>query len=276
MTITIKEILNEGKIGVPEKCEDLYVTNDRFVAVIDGATNITGQLIQGKAPGRFAAEVVQHSIMNANADCTLEELVAEMNSNLLQLYEKYDLLHAIEEHAWMAPTACFICYSHYYREIWQIGDCQCLIDGQLYTNEKQIDEITANARALFLEAEIKSGKTIEELLEHDTGWEYIQTLVQLQYYLQNDENNQFGFEVINGFEVDFSRVKRIKVPKDARTIILTSDGYPTIKSTLAETENTLQQLLQADPLCFRQFKSTKGLQKGQLSFDDRTYIKFEI
>ncbi|MEK3888286.1 hypothetical protein [Bacillus sp. FSL K6-3431] len=276
MTISVKELFNQGKIGAPEKCEDLYVVNENFVAVIDGATNITGSLLRGKAPGRIAAEVIQHTIISAEADIKLEDLIALINSKLRLLYEEYDILDEIVEQAWMAPTACLICYSHYYQEIWQIGDCQCMIDGQLYTNEKKIDDITANARALFLEAELKKGKMIEDLLEHDTGWEYIKTLIQLQYYLQNDKDNQFGYEVINGFDVDFSRVKKIQVPENAKTIILASDGYPELKTTLTETETKLQHLLQTDPLCFRQFKSSKGLQKGNLSFDDRTYIKFQV
>lgn len=276
MTISVLELFNQGKLGIPEICEDLYVVNDHFVAVIDGATNITGNLIHGKAPGRLAAEVIQRVILEARMDVTLQELIADINKNLQMLYEEYGILDDIKKCAWMAPTACLICYSHYYQEVWQLGDSQCMIDGQLHTNEKQIDDITANARALFLEAEIKKGKTIEDLLEHDTGWDYIKTLIQLQYYLQNDRDSQFGFEVINGFDVDFSRVKTIQVPKDAKTIILASDGYPMLKTTLNETESELQHLLQTDPLCFRQFKSAKGLQKGHLSFDDRTYIKFEI
>lgn len=269
-------MLNQGKTYIQEICEDLYVVNEDFVAIMDGATNISGRLIGGKAPGRFAAEIIQQTIIKAKKDVTLVELLSSINKNLQERYETFGMTEEIRENAWMAPTSCLICYSRFYNEVWQVGDSQCLIDGQLHTNNKPIDDITANARALFLEAEIKNGKTIENLLENDSGWDYIQPLIKQQYYLQNDKENQFGFEVINGYEVDMSRVKIIPVSPQVKTIILASDGYPTLKGTLEETEKDLKDLLEADPLCFRQFKSAKGLQKGNQSFDDRTYIKFEI
>ncbi|WP_342506397.1 hypothetical protein [Sporosarcina sp. FSL K6-2383] len=276
MTISMVELLNEGKVGRPEVCEDLYVITPDFVAVIDGATNISDRLIEGKAPGRFAAEVIQETLLGVQKDVTLVDLIAQINGNLQRRYQIFGMAEEIEKNAWMAPTACLICYSRYYHEVWQIGDSQCMIDGRLYTNDKPIDAITANARAMYLETELKKGKTLEDLMEHDTGWDYIKPLIKQQYYLQNDKDNQFGFEVINGFDVDFSRVKIIEVPVNAETMILASDGYPIIKETLAETEVALSQLLATDPLCFRQFKTSKGLQKGNRSFDDRTYIRFEV
>lgn len=276
MKILLKEIFNEGKTSSQEICEDLYVITEDFVAVIDGATNISGRLIRGKAPGRFAAEIIQQTILNARKDISLIDLLSVINENLLNKYETFGMTEEIKENAWMVPTACLICYSRFYNQIWQIGDSQCMIEGKLYTNNKVIDEITANARAMYLEAELKNGKTIEDLIENDLGWNYIQPLIKQQYYLQNDKENQFGFEVINGFDVDMSRVKVIHVPLHAKTIIMASDGYPVLKETLEETEEILRIVLETDPLCFRQYKSAKGLQKGNNSFDDRTYIKFEL
>lgn len=108
----------------------------------------------------------------------------------------------------------------------------------------------------------------------DTSTEYIERLIKRQYDLQNDAKNQYGFEVINGFDVDFSRIQTIKVPKEIQTIVLASNGYPFLIDTLPDTEKLLKIILDLDPLCFREYKSAKGLKKGNLSFDDRTYIKF--
>ena len=66
MKISIIELFNKGKTGNQEICEDLFVANDNFVAVIDGATNISSRLIRGKAPGRIAAEVIRASILEAS------------------------------------------------------------------------------------------------------------------------------------------------------------------------------------------------------------------
>lgn len=272
----IVELLNEGKSGDQNICEDMFVINDHYIAVIDGATNISGRKIADKTPGRLAAELVKKSIESAPKDLLLHQLIDTITEHMQNVYRDYGLLDEIIDNAWMAPTASLIIYSRHYNEIWQIGDCQCMIDDKLYTHEKKIDEITANARSLYLEAEIIKGKTVEELLEDDTGWKFIQELIQMQYYLQNVHDNQYGFEIINGFPVNLSSVKTIKVPQQSNYIIMASDGYPILKNTLAESEQVLKEIMEKDPLCFRMYKSSKGLKKGNISFDDRTFIKFTL
>ncbi|MFS0862083.1 hypothetical protein [Fredinandcohnia sp. 179-A 10B2 NHS] len=276
MSISMIESLSEGKLGEADLCEDLFVYTNDFVAVIDGATNISGRKMNGKTPGRLAAEIIKATIESLPREISLQDMIKEINLSMQHTYHEIGLVEEIKKNAWMAPTASLIVYSDYHREVWQIGDCQCMIDDKLYKNEKVIDEITANARSLYLEAELIKGKTITELLENDPGWTFIQELIQQQYFLQNDPENQYGFEIINGFEVDFSKVKIIKVPTDATYIVLASDGYPYVKSSLAESEELLQKVLTEDPLCFRLYKSAKGLKKGNLSFDDRTYLKFSV
>lgn len=276
MGISMIESLSIGKQGDPLLCEDLYVNTDDFVAIVDGATNVSGKEMNGKTPGRLAAEIIKSAIESVPRDVTLQDMVSAINDKLQATYADLGLQEDIKEHPWMAPTASLIVYSDFYKEVWQIGDCQCIIDDQLYTNEKIIDEITANARSLYLEAEIKKGKTIDELLHDDPGWRYIQELIKQQYYMQNDPENQFGFEIINGFPVDFSKVKTIEVPANAKYIVLASDGYPFLKNSLIESEEMLHKVLRDDPLCFRMYKSAKGLAEGNLSFDDRTYLKFTV
>lgn len=276
MGLQLIEKFIKGKMNDQELCEDMYVFNDDFVAVIDGATNVWGTKINGKSPGRFAVEVIRTSIERIeNERISVEEFVSFINKDLKQAYQEIDILEELQKDRTMAPTASLIIYSNYHQEIWQIGDCQALIDGQLYKHEKEIDAITANARSLFLEAELKKGITIQSLMQEDKGWEYIKPLIQQQYYLQNDGTNQYGFEVIDGFEIVMSKINIIKVPMEAKEIVLASDGYPFLQPTLRESEYSLQTLLKNDPLCIRDYKCTKGLQAGNNSFDDRVYLRFE-
>ncbi|MGV3487594.1 MAG: hypothetical protein ACO1OC_03295 [Tuberibacillus sp.] len=275
--IKIIELFSEGKKGRPELCEDLYLVNDAFVCVVDGATNITDQLINGKSPGRFIAEVVIDTIGKSANDLYINEVVDAINANLQIHYRDLGLWNEYSNDPSLAPKAAMALYSKHYNEVWLIGDCQCLIDGEHYQHTKIIDEITANARSLYLEAELKKGKTVEELMERDTGFEYVRPLIRMQYYLENIEpEHQYSFEVLNGFSLPIDQIQRVKVPEDARSIALASDGYPVMRASLAETEQALKDLLQKDPLCIRQYKSAKGLVKGNRSFDDRTYIRFEI
>ena len=59
-------------------------------------------------------------------------------------------------------------------------------------------------------------------------------------------------------------------------VVLASDGYPVLKDTLAESEKSLDELLQKDPQCLWENRGTKGLVKGNQSFDDRTYVRFAV
>ena len=77
---------------------------------------------------------------------------------------------------------------------------------------KEIDDITANARSLFLEAEIAKGKTIEELREHDTGREFILPLLERQMTFQNNPAaGHYWFPVIDGFDVPDDGI-RVLIP----------------------------------------------------------------
>ncbi|RLL46987.1 hypothetical protein D8M04_07275 [Oceanobacillus piezotolerans] len=276
MGLRLIELFHQGKKDREDLCEDMYVFNDHFVAVIDGATNVWGTRIKGKTPGRLAAEVIKSSIESISDEkIGVEDLISYINTDLKKVYHEYGILEDLQKNRTLAPTASLAVYSHFHQEIWQIGDCQALIDGQMYKHEKEIDFITANARSLFLEAELKKGVTIESLMVEDTGWEFIKPLIQQQYYLQNETNSQYGFEVIDGFDIHIPQVKRVKVPANAKEIVLASDGYPFLKPTLEKSEARLQEILKNDPLCIWEYKCTKGLQKGNISFDDRVYLRFE-
>ncbi len=79
---------------------------------------------------------------------------------------------------------------------------------------------------------------------------------------------------MNGFPIHPGHVIILPVPPHSQ-IVLASDGYPALKETLAESEAALRELIKNDPLCFRENMGTKGLVKGNDSFDDRTYIRFD-
>lgn len=129
---------------------------------------------------------------------------------------------------------------------------------------------------MFLESELLNGKTIDELRVNDTGREYIETMLVRQKRFQNIGNdNPLNYYVLDGFLKDVqSAVQITPVPQDCSQIVLASDGYPYLKPTLKESETALHRILDKDPLCFREYKSTKGISGENISFDDRAYIRF--
>jgi len=46
--------------------------------------------------------------------------------------------------------------------------------------------------------------------------------------------------------------------------------------TLYDTEAHLAAILKEDPLCYDKNMATKAMVEGNNSFDDRTYVRFQI
>ena len=115
-------------------------------------------------------------------------------------------------------------------------------------------------------------------------------LLRMQTRLQNSPHKcEFSYYTIDGFEWegfpsesesgDCSQIPGlliIPVSDPLAEIVLASDGYPRLFPSLAETEAFLAKLLEEDPLCYKQYRSTKGRYAGNISFDDRAYLRFQI
>src|SRR5579859_908436 len=263
-----------AKNGRDEMCEDAIYVGRSFIAVIDGATSKTERRWEGKTGGRVAAETLKAAFDHVPADATARQTVDLLAAAIQAVYTQYDLLDTVRQDAVQRITASFVALSLQRREIWLVGDCQCLLNQELVQNTKEVDSITANARALFLAAEIAQGKTLEELRQHDTGRAVILPLLERQMTFQNNPSaGPYWFPVIDGFQVPEEGIRLVSLPERTETVVLASDGYPYLKDTLSASEQALQELLLHDPMLFRDYKSTKSLQAGNLSFDDRAYIK---
>ena len=115
----------------------------------------------------------------------------------------------------------------------------------------------------------------EQVIANDIGREYILPIIAKQSLLANSEDSEYGYDVLDGINIKIENVKIYKVKKGDE-IVLASDGYPELENTLEASEKILKEILKTDTLLINKFKSTKGLQKGNNSFDDRTYIRFVV
>ena len=70
-------------------------------------------------------------------------------------------------------------------------------------------------------------------------------------------------------------LKKYDVDKNT-DVILSSDGYPLLMPTLESSEALLQKVISEDPLMIGKYKQTKGAYLGQVSYDDRSYIRFHV
>ena len=92
----------------------------------------------------------------------------------------------------------------------------------------------------------------------------------------NTNTGAYWYPILDGFPVPDEGIRIEPIPKKTHTIILASDGYPILKESLESSEQALHQILEADPLLFRTYKATKGVQEGNLSYDDRAYMKLRL
>lgn len=274
---TIEEHLLRSKTGNEEENEDAIYPGPHFVAVIDGATSKSKKRWDGMTGGRIAATLLREAFAQIPPDATIRQAVDLLSSALNQFYEQHQLINMVRNKPSQRATASFVALSLYQQEIWCVGDCQCLLDREHVTNTKRVDEIVSNARSMYLEAEVCRGKTIEDLREHDTGRAFVMPLLKRQMLFQNNPSaGQYWYPVIDGFDVPEDGLRVYSIPADTKTVVLASDGYPLLKDSLHASEEALQAILREDPLLFRTYKSTKGLQSGYVSFDDRTYVKLRL
>lgn len=269
----------EGKKS-PESCEDGLVVTADFIAVIDGSTSKTPHhLSPDMKNGRYAmvliSEYIQHEL---KPESTVEDFCGGVTSYIYnKVYRQQGIEKRLQAHPEERLTASAILYSKAKNEVWMVGDCQAIIDGKLYENNKPFEDIVARRRVELIRQGFtpqEARKTIEPLL--------IQAML---------EGQNKTYTVIDGFPIYQKGMKVVSLnapqknvetdvadslPLPTKEIVLASDGYPFLKPTLTESEEALAHLLAYDPQCTHEFIATKGIVVGNKSFDDRTYIRFQI
>lgn len=268
-TIEIIETFIKGKAS-PSLCEDAYVISKDFVAVIDGITSKSDFSYQGKTTGKLAAQIIQNVLETLPRQAEIEEFIAQVNQRIQQFYQQVPFPYSIEEKGLQAVCAV---YSDHHRQIWLIGDCKVQVDGQNYENPKKSDQILAAMRSLAI-----------HVLERDPVNQKVQTQARslIEPWIlkattfANDATTEYGYSVVNGQPIPQQLILKLDLDENPHEVILASDGYPTVEGTLQRSEEELEKLMKIDPGCCGPHKETKGLVQGNLSFDDRTYIRFTI
>lgn len=287
------KIIESSIIGKksPEACEDGMVVTDDFIAVIDGSTSKTPKhLNPDMKNGRYAMMLISEYIREElKAEASVDEFCQGVTAYIYnKVYEKLGVEERLKEHPEERLTASAILYSRTRNEVWMVGDCQAIIAGKLYENDKPYEEKIARKRVELIEQGLspaEARKQIEPLL--------IKAMLSGQ--------NQ-TYTVIDGFPIYREGVKVVSVsdsssvqdsvpasdsvpcsdsasasdtiPSSSSEIVLASDGYPFLKPTLAASEAALAEQIANDPQNIHSFIATKGIVEGNKSFDDRTYIRF--
>jgi len=274
-TMLVKEVQLTGKAGDDANCEDAVIANDRFVAVIDGTTSLVSTGKGELSPGKKAVNLISEMIEAMPGEIGAQEFFRRLNEGLSESYREEGTYEKAKSSPEYRTSAAAIVYSRAHAQLWLVGDCQALVDEIPVTSWKNADWLLSEVRAMFLESEILGGKTIAALRKEDTGRAFIEPLLVRQKLFQNCAcEHSYTYHVLDGFLEDFeTAIETHDVPDDTKQLVLASDGYPVLKPSLRESEEALQEIIVEDPLCFRRYKSTKGVYEGNVSFDDRAYVR---
>ena len=142
-----------------------------------------------------------------------------------------------------------------------------MVNGELFENPKPYEAALAAKRADI----IRQSPRQEDFLVHDTARESI--LPEMMKIMREQQNVKYA--VIDGARIPEEHVRILTLDFQPKEIVLASDGYPFLHPTLEASEAALARQLAEDPLNIGTFQATKGCLKGNQSFDDRAYIRFE-
>ena len=278
------EIIEQQLIGKnPKKrCEDGIVVTPDFIAVIDGSTSkssLRHSLFSSN--GRYCMQLVSRYLRKAPKSITCEAFCRGVTAYVRKHYRR-SRLELMAREPWERMCASAVIFSRVSREVWMIGDCQCLltpiINGNpqapaFYDNPKPYEQQLAEQRAAYYKTAQSSKLQAQSSMVKatDKGRALIIPHMKEAMLRQN-----IDYAVIDGFPIPLQHVRKLTLDFRPWEIVLASDGYPFLCPTLQESEERLAHQLSIDPMNILDFKATKGLQPGNLSFDDRAYIRFVV
>ena len=303
-----------GKAGDPLLCEDAVVVTGGHAATVDGATDITGRRygVPGVTGGRWAMAACVAAIEALPADADAETATARLTAALT---ERIDPALAPQLRP-SASVTIYSRFRRQVWQIGDVAFHYAGLPAGAGRPRRPIDRIAADFRAAVIAAEtaiiaaetaavgtaagtaattaiaakttaIAAGTagttaaTAEtppgrlDLATDDPGRRAAQALISRQGALRNTLG-PYGFAALDGRPVPPALIVVHDVPARVGELVLASDGYPEIRPTLAETEARLAELLAEDPHCVGALRGTKGVMAGQVSFDDRSYLRLRL
>ena len=226
--------------------------------------------------------LVSRYIRHMSKTTTCEQFMRGVTAYVRRHYKK-SMLPRLAEHPEDRLTCSVVVYSRLNREIWMIGDCQCIINGFFFDNPKPYEAELAAMRADEVRRQLADGKTVDELLHNDTARpviipRMIETMRQQNATPHSDQGSEnVTYSVVDGFPIDRRHVRILPLDFQPWEIVLASDGYPFLCPTLEESESRLRKQREDDPLNIGpDFQATKAFHPDFNSFDDRAYIRFSI
>ena len=273
------EYFIEGKEGATPagnaKCEDGLFYNNHFIAVFDGATDKSGKVYNGKKGGRIARDLIAGVFEKLPADASKEEVLQQINAAYQGFYQTYPDIDFASNPLWR-PTATLIWYSFARGELSAVGDSKARVDGASFNDQEKLVDVLNSELRVSVIRHLKLSNA--DVAQNDLGRYYILPLLERQSEFQNNPKapKAFRYWAIDGFPIPPDEIRFWRFDKAPKIIELSSDGYQSYPpdASVASYEATLSSFLKDDPERIK-YPSTKGVQKGNVSFDDRAVLIYK-
>lgn len=270
MTNTIKpiEVFAHGKTSDNSYSEDIHIVTPTVAAVIDGSIG----------PDYRETDIIQACIKQAAeiiGNIGASDKPTTLYRTLAERVRAIKSEHGVTECRYTGGFHSVI-YSAHHHQIWRVGDCVYRHGGKTYANDLEVEAISSRQRAVMIHAMILRGMSTQEIMESDDYAQCFMPFFKPLLDFANRDDHPYGYGVISGLPVPDAFIKVHSLPKTTNELILASDGFPIVCDSLSETQATLEKILDRDPLCINENITSKGMMPGQVSYDDRTYLKFSI
>jgi hypothetical protein len=204
--------------------------------------------------------IVSRYIRRMPANTTSEQFLTGVTATVRRHYRR-SMLPRLQEHPEDRLTCSVVVFSRLCREVWLVGDCQCLIvnprqgaaSSQYYDNPKPYEAELAAMRADEVQRQMAEGKTVDQLLRNDTARPVI-----IPRMLETMRQQNVTYAVVDGFHIPRQHVRILTLDFQPWEVVLASDGYPFLHPTLAESEEALEHQRLNDPLNVGNFQATKA------------------
>ncbi len=252
--------------------EDMIAIAQHWAAVVDGATDATDATFNGLSGGRFAAEVLTGALIGLEADIDARTAIDALTQALASATAL--VTEADVDVRW--PSAAITIVSPARRQIWRVGDGPILIDGAEVASRSSFDDAAYSFRATINAALLASGRTLKDIINNDPGRVASRPLHDLQQHLANT-TGQWSYGCINGRAVPDEHIEVFDLPAHEVEIVIASDGYHDVQTTLAGSESLLREQQTSDPAAIGElWRMGKALIPGNDSMDDRAYIRVRL
>lgn len=269
MTFHVVEAFTASKTKHDDDNEDVYADGPIWTVVCDGTSDKSGYRLNGRTGGWHVSRLIAEVFTAAGPGATTTDLLTAINLRYDDLFGS-----TVDPSSSERPSAVFTAFNKIAGTVVRVGDVTWTDGTDVFAVQNKVEAVHVAMRSNYLRMLLAEGATVEELLEHDPARALILPSLRREVAFRNRADvGDLAFPAVDGRPIPDQFIEKWTVGPNVTAVMIASDGYPRVLSTLDETETYLQDDLLRDPLRIGRHAGTKAPGPGFVSFDDRTYVR---